>query len=251
MLPSVLTSQLQTGVEDFLRTTFPTTTPHFHGMLDRFFDRDGSVFKGPYVNVDLPFRHSGHGPDYFPDVPLGFPPYAHQAQTFERLSGPERQSTLMATGTGSGKTEAFLWPVLDYVRQHKDEERIKAHFIYPMNALANDQAGRIAEAVHEIDALEDVRVGLYVGDEEDNPTVQMGPEHVITSRQTLRYLVVDALRDYAEDVFGEPFEERAVIGEQRVAADDFLRPATHTKIPGPDRLGELRPDAYTSPEEYV
>ncbi len=78
MLPSVLTSQLQTGVEDFLRTTFPTTTPHFHGVLDRFFDRDGSVFKGPYVNVDLPFRHSGHGPDYFPKAPLGGPPYAHQ-----------------------------------------------------------------------------------------------------------------------------------------------------------------------------
>jgi DEAD/DEAH box helicase domain-containing protein len=334
MLPSVLTSQLQTGVEDFLRTTFPTTTPHFHGMLDRFFDRDGSVFKGPYVNVDLPFRHSGHGPDYFPDVPLGFPPYAHQAQAFERLSGPDRQSTLVATGTGSGKTEAFLWPVLDYVRQHKDEEGIKGLFIYPMNALANDQAGRIAEAVHGIDALEDVRVGLYVGDEDENPTVQMGPEHVITSRQTLRldppdvlltnykmldylltrpgdatlwrynepetlrYLVVDelhtfdgaqgtdlacllrrlkdrletqegnlccvgtsatlggtedfdALRDYAEDVFGESFEEGAVIGEQRVVADDFLRPATHTTIPGPDRLDELRPDAYTSPEDYV
>jgi DEAD/DEAH box helicase domain-containing protein len=334
MLPSVLTSQLQTGVEDFLRTTFPTTTPHFHGMLGRFFDREGSVFKGPYVNVDLPFRHSGHGPDYFPEVPLGFPPYAHQAQAFERLSGDERQSTLVATGTGSGKTEAFLWPVLDYVRQHRGEEGIKGLFIYPMNALANDQAGRIAEAVHEIDSLGDVRVGLYVGDEDENPTTQMGPGHVITSRQTLRqnppdllltnykmldylltrpadaklwrynepetlrYLVVDelhtfdgaqgtdlaclirrlkdrlgaeedtlccvgtsatlggaedfgALRKYAEDVFGQPFEEGSVIGEKRVDADAFLRPISHTEIPSPDHLDDLRPDAYTSPRTYV
>jgi len=334
MLPSVLTSQLQTGVEDFLRTTFPTTTPHFHGMLGRFFERDGSVFKGPYVNVDLPFRHSGHGPDYFPDVPLGFPPYAHQAGAFERLSGEDPQSTLVATGTGSGKTEAFLWPVLDYVRQHKGEEGIKAILIYPMNALANDQAGRIAEAVHEIHALEDVRAGLYVGDEEENPTIRMGEGHVITSRQTLRldppdvlltnykmldylltrpsdaklwryndpetlrYLVVDelhtfdgaqgtdlaclirrlkdrlgaeegdlccigtsatlggaedfdALRDYAEDVFGEPFEEGSVIGERRVSADDFLRGVAHTGVPGPDQIDALRPDAYASPETYV
>jgi DEAD/DEAH box helicase domain-containing protein len=334
MLPSVLTSQLQTGVEDFLRTTFPTTTPHFHGMLDRLLDRDGSVFKGPYVNVDLPFRHSGHGSDYFPEVPLGFPPYAHQAEAFERLSGDERQSTLVATGTGSGKTEAFLWPVLDCVRRHKGEEGIKGILIYPMNALANDQAGRIAEAVDEIDALEGTRVGLYVGDEDENPTIRMGPEHVIASRQilrqhppdllltnykmldylltrpadaklwryndpeTLRYLVVDelhtfdgaqgtdlacllrrltdrlgtgrdtlccvgtsatlggaddveALRDYAEDVFGQPFEAGAVIGEKRVPAEAFLRPPTHTEIPGPDRLDDLRPDAYTSPKSYV
>ena len=46
MLASVFVSQLQRGVEDFLCTTFPGTTPHVHGMLDRFFDgagtRDGS-----------------------------------------------------------------------------------------------------------------------------------------------------------------------------------------------------------------
>jgi DEAD/DEAH box helicase domain-containing protein len=334
MLPSVLTSQLQTGVEDFLRTTFPTTTPHFHGMLGCFFERDGSVFKGPYVNVDLPFRHSGHGPDYFLEVPLGFPPYAHQAKAFERLSGDEPRSTLVATGTGSGKTEAFLWPVLDYVRQHKSEQGIEAILIYPMNALANDQAGRIAEAVHTIEALEGVCAGLYVGDEEESPTVNMGAEHVITSRQTqrlsppdvlltnykmldylltrpadaklwrynepetLRYLVVDelhtfdgaqgtdlaclirrlkdrlgttggdlccvgtsatlggaedfgALRDYAEDVFGEPFEDGSVIGEQRVSGDDFLREEAHSEIPDPDPIDSLRPDAYTSPERYV
>ena len=334
MLPSVLTDQLQQGVEDFLRTTFPTTTANFHGVLDRFFEREGSVFKGPYVNVDLPFRHSGHGPDYFPEVPLGFPPYAHQAQAFERLSGENLQSTLVATGTGSGKTEAFLWPVLDYVRQHKGEDGIKAILIYPMNALANDQAGRIAEAVDSIDGLEGVRAGLYVGDREEDPTVNMGPEHVITSRETqrlsppdvlltnykmldylltrpsdaklwrynepetLRYLVVDELhtfdgaqgtdlaclirrlkdrlrtpeghlccvgtsatlggaedfaelRSYAEDVFGEPFEEGAVIGEQRSEAASFLRSAQHEEIPGPGDHEALNPEAYETPGDYI
>lgn len=186
MLPSVLASQLQRGVEDFLRTTFPSSTPHFHGMLDRFFARDGSVFKGPYVSVQLPFVHGEHGADYFPEVPLEFPPYAHQAKAFERLSGPDRQSTLVATGTGSGKTEAFLWPILDHVRERKRAPGIKAIFIYPMNALANNQAGRIADAVHTIDALDGVRVGLYVGENAEDPTVTMGPDHVITSREAMR-----------------------------------------------------------------
>jgi len=193
MLPSVLVSQLQQGVEDFLRTTFPSTTPHFHGMLDRFFDREGSVFKGPYVNVQLPFQHSGHGADYFPEVPLEFPPYAHQARAFDRLGGEPRESALVATGTGSGKTEAFLWPILEHVRQHLGEPGIKAVLIYPMNALATDQAGRIAEAVHGTEALDGARVGLYVGDKEDDPHVSMGPDHVITSRESMRLDPPDVL----------------------------------------------------------
>jgi DEAD/DEAH box helicase domain-containing protein len=334
MLPSVLTSQLQQGVEDFLRTTFPTTTPHFHGMLDRFFDRNGTVFKGPYVSVDLPFRHSGHGPDYFPEVPLEFPPYAHQAEAFERLRGEERRSTLVATGTGSGKTESFLWPILDDVRQRKDEDGIKAILIYPMNALANDQAGRIATAVDDIEALDGVRAGLYVGQYEKTPTLTMGPDHVITDRQalrldppdvlltnykmldylltrpkdatlwrynepeTLRTLVVDelhtfdgaqgtdlaclirrlkdrlgapdghvccvgtsatlggaedfdALRSYAEDVFGEPFEEGAVIGEKRQSTGDFLQPVEYTAVPGPEHQQALQPGTYNAPDAYI
>jgi len=125
MLPTVLVSQLQQGIEDFLRMTFPPTTPRFHGMMDRFFAREGSMFKEPYARIQLPFLHSGDGPDYFPEVPLKFPPYAHQAKAFTRLSGPDKQSTLVATGTGSGKTEAFLWHIFDHVRQMKgtDAER--------------------------------------------------------------------------------------------------------------------------------
>ena len=186
MLPSVLVSQLQQGVEDFLRTTFPSTTPHFHGMMDRFFAREGSVFKGPYAKVQLPFIHSGDGPDYFPEVPLKFPPYAHQAKAFQRLSGADKQSTLVATGTGSGKTEAFLWPILDHVRQVKASPGIKAILIYPMNALAGDQAERIAKAIHAIEALQGVRAGLYVGDTPQDAAMTMGADHVITNRESMR-----------------------------------------------------------------
>lgn len=39
MLPSVLTSQLQTGVEDVLRIPFPPPTSHFHERLGRFVER--------------------------------------------------------------------------------------------------------------------------------------------------------------------------------------------------------------------
>jgi len=35
MIPSTLSQQLRQGVEDFLRTTFPVSTPFFHGIIDR------------------------------------------------------------------------------------------------------------------------------------------------------------------------------------------------------------------------
>jgi len=35
MIPSILSQQLRQGVEDFLRTTFPVSTPFFHGIIDR------------------------------------------------------------------------------------------------------------------------------------------------------------------------------------------------------------------------
>ena len=51
------------------------------------------------------------------------------------------------TLSGSSKTECFLYPILEYCYQHRGEKGIKALIIYPMNALATDQAKRIAELI--------------------------------------------------------------------------------------------------------
>ncbi len=51
----------------------------------------------------------------------------------------------MATGTGSGKTECFLYPILDHVLANPAQRGIKAILLYPMNALAGDQARRFAK----------------------------------------------------------------------------------------------------------
>jgi DEAD/DEAH box helicase domain-containing protein len=81
-------------------------------------------------------------------------PHQHQATAFERLARPavvRRQPTLVTTGTGSGKTECFLYPILDHCARHAGspgEPGVKALILYPMNALASDQAGRIAELIH-------------------------------------------------------------------------------------------------------
>ena len=97
------------------------------------------------------------------------------------------RSTIVATGTGSGKTECFLWPILDHCRRHAAEQGVQAILVYPMNALAFDQSRRLAKIIHETPALRGkVSAGLYVGEREQVPHTTMGPQHLVTDRETLR-----------------------------------------------------------------
>lgn len=53
----------------------------------------------------------------------------------------ERRNYLVATGTGSGKTEAFLYPIVNSLLSegHLENPGVRAVLVYPLNALANDQ----------------------------------------------------------------------------------------------------------------
>src|SRR6185436_13682162 len=106
-------------------------------------------------------------------------------------------NTIVATGTGSGKTECFLYPVLDHCsRAIKAGERgVKALVIYPMNALATDQARRFAETIATTPAFNGLRVGLFIGGHFGQPGsgMVMSPTSVITDRETLRRTPPDVL----------------------------------------------------------
>ena len=104
MIPSVISAQIQRGIEDFLRTTFPPSNPFFHGILDRLFADREQLFKGPYISVKLPFRPGKIGRDFFDPFGMAFDPFLHQEKAFQRLTGEEARSTIISTGTGSGKT---------------------------------------------------------------------------------------------------------------------------------------------------
>ncbi|PLR92038.1 DEAD/DEAH box helicase [Bacillus sp. T33-2] len=75
--------------------------------------------------------------------------YKHQAEALEVFLG-EKNDIIVATGTGSGKTESFLMPILGQLAQEGVEKPetasmpgCRAILLYPMNALVNDQLGRI------------------------------------------------------------------------------------------------------------
>lgn len=76
-------------------------------------------------------------------------PYKHQSEALEVFIG-EGKDIIVATGTGSGKTESFLMPILGSLAIEGEERPTtasvpgcRAILLYPMNALVNDQLGRI------------------------------------------------------------------------------------------------------------
>lgn len=139
------------------------------------------------------------------------PLYSHQEKAINAIL--RGTSTIISTGTGSGKTESFLIPILHHCMMH-DEPGVKALIIYPMNALANDQMRRLQEA-----AGDDVSYGLFVGsssDEEKAAIRDDPPDILLTnyvmldwmltrtkdqsiftgSKDSLRYIVLDELHTY-------------------------------------------------------
>lgn len=338
MLPSILAKQLQKGIGDYIETTFPMTNEPFKGSVQKMLANKGSVYHEPYIAVRLPFRVAAGMPTCFEAIHPTYLPYVHQQKAFERLTGDDGRSTLVATGTGSGKTECFLYPILEYCYQHRGERGIKALIIYPMNALATDQAKRIAELIHGSDKLRgNVTVGMYVGGQEHTPARTMSEHGVITDHETLlnnapdilmtnykmldfllvrpkdallwqdnnpetlKYIAVDELHtfdgaqgtdlacllrrlkrrlsiyggylccistsatigskennsnilNYAEEIFGEPFDKDAIITEDRLSAQEFFAGADITEftLPTVEQVMELdKLSAEDEPSAYL
>jgi len=83
------------------------------------------------------FRHgkseSEHG------APLDL--YKHQVEAIDIARGGDNY--VVTTGTGSGKSLTYIIPIVDHVLRHGSGKGIKAIIVYPMNALANSQAGEL------------------------------------------------------------------------------------------------------------
>lgn len=186
--------EVKESISAYLRATFSFQDK----KVDKaFFDfihhpTDG-MFKGPYVSLKLPFVKANTAE--LASVPLQIKPewlpYDHQVKAWHRLSAQDDhqpQPTIITTGTGSGKTESFLYPILDYCYQNAHRPGIKAIILYPMNALASDQAKRLAEIIHQDDRLRGkLTAGLFVGEGKDAAKYpkNMGADHIIENRMVI------------------------------------------------------------------
>ena len=202
LLPSAQAREIRDGLLDYLTTTFALADPDAQLALAEFLsDREHGIFKGPYLRLRLPFRAAADGWQSILGWDIGLTPYGHQAAAFARLSsadlGPDKPRplpTLVTTGTGSGKTEAFLYPILDHVlRARRDGVAgMKALILYPMNALANDQAKRLADLLTTRDELAGITAALYTGQEGPERT-RISADGLITDRAIIRDEAPDIL----------------------------------------------------------
>ena len=194
MIPGLLAQDVAESLREFIAAGYETDTWPFSGKFEKLVKGDGTpenqgeaFIKGPYVSIGLPFLKTTERRDLFSGFKTAYSPFTHQEQAWARLrSDSNPQSAIVATGTGSGKTECFMFPLLDHCQRNAGPG-IKAIVIYPMNALAGDQAKRFAETIYKTPELKNkIRVGLFVGGADTTDQKAMGPEQVITCKETLR-----------------------------------------------------------------
>lgn len=98
-------------------------------------------------------------------------PYKHQTESWKAMLGEPKGKTIVVTsGTGSGKTECFMVPVLqDLVNQNK-QGAVQAIFLYPLNALMDSQRKRVAAWCKALSPQ--VTFAIYNGDTKESSNNQ-------------------------------------------------------------------------------
>jgi DEAD/DEAH box helicase domain-containing protein len=196
VIPWVVAREIRATLLDYLRSTWSIADRQVREALFSFLDGPHGLFQGPYLRLGLPFAPCPPDAALPLEILPPHTPHLHQLQAWQRLSsrGQSPRATLITTGTGSGKTECFLYPILDHTLREVLAGRpgIKAIVLYPMNALAADQAQRFAETIWSEERLRGrIRVGLFIGGEGAHG--EMGRDHVVDNNEKLRHNPPDVL----------------------------------------------------------
>ena len=97
-------------------------------------------------------------------------PYKHQTKSWQTMLSGKGKTIVVTSGTGSGKTECFMIPVLQDIAQRNEKGCVQAIFLYPLNALMKSQQKRIHAWCNAIP--DKVTYAIYNGDTEKSKRAQ-------------------------------------------------------------------------------
>ncbi len=177
--PIATSQKLARRYHDYLATSYRLADANLQAQYEEELRKAGRLSKGPFLEGTPPYTKDksirelvdggllcnsmlclgGGDPKIFDvDRPL----YAHQRKALEKAVAGHNLAVV--TGTGSGKTECFLLPILNYILKEFEEEGpsdgVRAIIMYPMNALANDQLTRLRSLLEGTD----ITFGRYTGE---------------------------------------------------------------------------------------
>ncbi len=198
MDPVNLAKQVEERYRRYLETTFYFKDPDLRESFQEALDI-GHLSKGPYLEATPVFKRKKKTSELFREL-LTTPPdegflkavlgdrplYLHQEEAISKVFG-EGQNVVVATGTASGKTETFLYPILLHLYQEFQAGQlgagVRALILYPMNALANDQRdklGEISECLQEAGSPFKFTFGQYIGEtpEDKNDSWRHAGDHI-------------------------------------------------------------------------
>ena len=164
--------QLRSELEDYIRSQYFGKSPILLSAIGEQLDQEGLLYQKPYIESSPAYKTTQDGikksskiPEWMKtffrqlsDAGLGvYPsPFNHQIVALENaITG---QDLFVSTGTGSGKTECFMWPLLaklaDEAKTSPDtwkQRGIRTIIMYPMNALVSDQVSRLRRLIGDPD----------------------------------------------------------------------------------------------------
>ncbi len=174
-----LPTQAADAIVGMMRLRSTTLAQHLRSSLGAAPGTPGSMLSEPFLEGAFPWLPvecgwDGVDPGLFDPRTLAvlrevspFAPYLHQLEAWRALGDEHPRSVIVTSGTGSGKTECFLAPILDsLVRSSGAGERslvgVRALMLYPLNALINSQEERLSRWLSPFGGA--IRYCLYNGE---------------------------------------------------------------------------------------
>ncbi len=213
----------------YISTLFHISDREYANQFVSALQEDGAIAKGTYLDVSDSYKTGsslaqlieqgeasvlfrsleGDIPDGEKEIQIDRSLYLHQENALKKTN--KGKNLIVTTGTGSGKTECFIIPIINHLLREAERgdlsSGVRAILIYPMNALANDQMKRLRNLLK---SYPDITFGVYNS----------------STKQTEQ----DGIAEYGKvykDVSGQPLKP---LKNEIISRDQMQRTPTHILV---------------------